>query len=119
MSASQRLGGSITLMLSGVIIWKMCLWTVDMPVEAPDGGASVAIFTLRPLIRLACGEPPSPEGEGFGAVELGGCRGKPTLAAGACPRPTKGTCSFPKLLSCNEPGDTLRWRSTDRVSGSN
>ncbi len=43
--------------------------------------ALVVAFTLPPLIRLACGEPPSPEGEGFGAVELGGCSGKLTWAA--------------------------------------
>ena len=30
--------------------------------------ALVVVFTLRPLIRLACGEPPSPEGEGFLSV---------------------------------------------------
>ena len=40
-------------------------------------------FYAAPLIRLACGEPPSPEGEGFGAGELGGYRRKSTLAAGA------------------------------------
>ena len=43
------------------------------------------------LIRPGFAGPPSPPGEGFGAVELGGCRGKPTWSAGACPRPTKGT----------------------------
>ena len=53
--------------------------------------ALVVAFTLRPLIRPDFAGPPSPEGEGLGAMELGGCRGKPTLAAGACPRPTKGT----------------------------
>ena len=91
-----------------------------MPVEAPDGGASVAIFTLRPLIRLACGEPPSPEGEGFGAVELGRCRGKPTVAAGACPPPYERYVLFcPKLLSCNEPGDPLRSWFTTSASVSN
>ena len=31
-------------------------------------------FTLPPLIRLACGEPPSPEGEGFGAGKPKDCR---------------------------------------------
>ena len=69
-----------------------------------------------PLIRLACGEPPSPEGEGFGAVELGGGRGKPTWAAGACPRPTKGTSILTKLLTDNEPGGPQRWWSTARVA---
>ena len=45
--------------------------------------ALVVVFTLRPLIRLACGEPPSPSGEGFGAGELGRYSDKPTWAAGA------------------------------------
>ena len=74
-------------------------------------------FTLPPLIRLACGETPSPEGEGFG-VEFGRCRGEPTWSARACPRPTKGTSLLPKLLSHNEPGDPLRWRFTTRVADS-
>ena len=47
--------------------------------------ALVVAFTLPPLIRQPFGLPPSPEGEGFGAVELGRCRGKLTWAAGACP----------------------------------
>ena len=81
--------------------------------------ALVVVFALLPLIRLASGEPPSPEGEGFGAVELGGCRGKPTLAAGACPRPTKGSYLSLKLPSYNEPGDPQRWRFTIRVTVSN
>ena len=68
--------------------------------------ALVVTFTLPPLIRQPFGLPPSPEGEGFGAVELGRCRGKLTWAAGACPRPTKGMFPFPKLLSGIEPGDT-------------
>ena len=76
-------------------------------------------FTLHPSSVTAIAVPPSPEGEGFGAVELGRCRGKRTQAAGACPRPTKGTFSFPKLLSCNEPGDTQWRRSTTRITGSN
>ena len=33
--------------------------------------ALVVAFTLPPLIRHPFGLPPSPEGEGFGAVELG------------------------------------------------
>ncbi len=45
-------------------------------------------FTLHPSSVTAIAVPPSPEGEGFGAVELGRCRGKLTWAAGACPRPT-------------------------------
>ena len=53
--------------------------------------ALVVAFTLRPLIRPGFAGPPSPEGEGFGAVDLGRCRGKLPWAAGACPRPTKGT----------------------------
>ena len=40
-------------------------------------------FTLHPSSVTAIAVPPSPEGEGFGAVELGGCRGKPTWSAGA------------------------------------
>ena len=51
-------------------------------------------FYAAPLIRHGFAVPPSPEGEGFGAVEPGRCRGKPTWAAGACPRPTKGTFPF-------------------------
>ena len=43
--------------------------------------ALVVAFTLPPLIRPGFAGPPSPEGEGFGAGELGGCRGKSTLAA--------------------------------------
>ena len=81
--------------------------------------ALVVVFTLRPLIRLACGEPPSPEGEGFGAVQPWMCYGKPTWAAGACPRPTHGCTLFPKLLSRIEPGDPLRWWFTARVTVSN
>ena len=81
--------------------------------------ALVVDFTLPPLIRQPFGLPPSPEGEGFGAVELGRCRGILTWAAGACPRPTKGTFSFPKLLSCNEPGDPLRSWFTTSASVSN
>ena len=81
--------------------------------------ALVVAFTLPPLIRLACGEPPSPSGEGFGAGELGGCRGEPTWAAGACPRPTHGCTPFPKLLSRIEPGDPQRCGSTARVAVSN
>ena len=81
--------------------------------------ALVVAFTLPPLIRQPFGLPPSPEGEGFGAVELGRCRDKPTLAAGACPRPTHGCTPFPKLLSRIEPGDP-QWRgSTTRITGSN
>ncbi len=75
-------------------------------------------FHAAPLIRHGFAVPPSPEGEGFGAVELDGCRGKPTLAAGACPRPTKDTFLLPKLLSGNEPGDPQRCGSTARVAGS-
>ena len=59
-----------------------------------DFFALVVAFTLPPLIRHPFGLPPSPEGEGFGAVDLGRCRGKPTWAAGACPRPMKGTSLF-------------------------
>ncbi len=80
--------------------------------------ALVVAFTLRPLIRQPFGLPPSPEGEGLGGVELGGCRGKPTLAAGACPRPTKDTSLLSKLLSRNEPGDPQRCGSIARVAGS-
>ena len=81
--------------------------------------ALVVDFTLPPLIRQPFGLPPSPEGEGFGAVELGRCRGKLTWAAGACPRPTHGCTPFPKLLSRIEPGDP-QWRgSTTRITGSN
>ena len=40
-------------------------------------------FTLPPLIRQPFGLPPSPEGEGFGAVELGWWSGKLTWSAGA------------------------------------
>ena len=54
------------------------------------GGQKVSPFR----IRLACGEPPSPDGEGFGAAELGGCRGEPTWSAGACPRPTHSVRSL-------------------------
>ena len=56
--------------------------------------ALVVTFTLPPLIRQPFGLPPSPEGEGFGAVELGRCRGEPTWAAGACPRPTHSVRSL-------------------------
>ncbi len=56
-------------------------------------GAGGSFYTA-PLIRQPFGLPPSPEGEGFGAVELGGCKDNPTLAAGACPRPTHGVRSF-------------------------
>ena len=69
-----------------------------------------------PLIRHGFAVPPSPEGEGFGAVELWRCGGKTTGAAGACPRPTKGTSLLIRLLSCNEPGDPQRWWSTTRVT---
>ena len=77
----------------------------------------VVAFTLPPLIRPGSAGPPSPEGEGFGEVELGDCLRKRTGSAGACPRPTKGIFSLFKLLSRNEPGDPLRWWSTARVSG--
>ena len=60
--------------------------------------ALVVDFTLPPLIRQPFGLPPSPEGEGFGAVDLGRCRGKLTWAAGACPRPTKGMFLFPNPI---------------------
>ena len=60
--------------------------------------ALVVDFTLPPLIRQPFGLPPSPEGEGFGAVELGRCRRKLTWAAGACPRPTKGMFLFPNPI---------------------
>ena len=80
--------------------------------------ALVVAFTLRPLIRPGFAGPPSPEGEGFGAVELGRCGRKPTWAAGACPRPTKGASLLSKLLSRNEPGDPQRCGSTTRVSAS-
>ena len=65
----------------------------------------VVAFTLPPLIRPGFAGPPSPEGEGFGAVELGDCLRKRTGSAGACPRPTKGTFSLFKLLSYIELGD--------------
>ncbi len=78
----------------------------------------VVAFTLPPLIRPGFAGPPSPEGEGFGAVELGDCLRKRTGSAGACPRPTKGTFSLFKLLSHIEPGDPLRCGSTNRVTGS-
>ena len=71
-----------------------------------------------PLIRLACGEPPSPEGEGFGAVELGGGRGNPTWAAGAASALRTGALLLPKLLSRIEPGDPLRRWFTARVTDS-
>ena len=80
-------------------------------------GAGGNVYT-GPLIRHGFAVPPSPEGEGFGAVELGRCGGKPTGAAGACPRPTKGTFPLLKQLSCSEPGDPLRWWSITRVAGS-
>ncbi len=80
--------------------------------------ALVVAFTLPPLIRQPFGLPPSPEGEGFGAVVLGRCRGEPTWAAGACPRPTKGAFRLSKLLSGNEPGDPQWCGSTARATGS-
>ena len=94
-----------------------------LPEGEPSGVRFGSVYLFRDvspfLIRLACGEPPSPPGEGFGAVQPWMCYGKLTWAAGACPRPTKGTFFFPKLLSSIEPGDT-QWRgSTARVSGSN
>ena len=74
------------------------------------------------LIRLACGEPPSPRGKGFGGhlhVSNRGTAGvEPRWSAGACPRPTKSTSLLSKLLSCNESGDPQRRWSTARVSGS-
>ncbi len=57
--------------------------------------ALAVAFTLPPLIRLACGEPPSPEWEGFGAEEFGGCRGKLTWAAGAASALRKTRFFFP------------------------
>ena len=57
--------------------------------------ARVVAYTLPPLIRQPFGLPPSPEGEGFGAVELGRCRGKLTWAAGACPPPYERYVLFP------------------------
>ena len=81
--------------------------------------ALVVAFTLPPLIRPGFAGAPSPSGEGFGAGELGGWSGEPTWSAGACPRPTKGTFTLPKLLSRIEPGDPLRWWSIARVTGSN
>ena len=80
--------------------------------------ALVVTFTLPPLIRQPFGLPPSPEGEGFGAVELGRCRGEPTWSAGACPRPTKSMLLLFKLLSRNEPGDPLGCGFTTWVTGS-
>ena len=64
----------------------------------------VVAFTLPPLIRPGFAGPPSPEGEGFGAVEPGNCLRKSTGSAGACPRPTNGAFPLFKLLSRNEPG---------------
>ena len=80
--------------------------------------ALVVAFTLRPLIRPGFAGPPSPEGEGFGAVELGGWSGELTWSAGACPRPTH---TYPVRIRpppCNEPGDSLRLWSIARVIGS-
>ena len=45
--------------------------------------ALVVAFTLPPLIRQPFGLPPSPEGEGFCAGELGWWSGKLTWSAGA------------------------------------
>ena len=80
--------------------------------------ALVVTFTLPPLIRQPFGLPPSPEGEGFGAVILVRCRGEPTWSAGACPRPTKSMFLLSKLLSRNEPGAPQRRGFNARVSDS-
>ena len=52
-------------------------------------------FCTAPLIRLACGEPPSPEGEGFGAAELGACRGRTYVVGGGVPPPYEKYVPFP------------------------
>ena len=70
-------------------------------------------------LSVTCGDS-SPRGRAkLGAVELGRYRDKPTLAAGACPRPTKGSYLSLKLSPCTEPGDPLRWWFTTRVAVSN
>ena len=73
--------------------------------------ALVVDFMLPPLIRHGFAVPPSPEGEGFGAVE--NPRGRRGHA------PALRTVNIPiRFLSGIEPGDPQRWWSTTRVSGS-
>ena len=63
--------------------WQKSLTFLRMMGEIVGFLALAVGFPLRPLIRPGFAGPPSPEGEGFGAVELGGCRGETTWAAGA------------------------------------
>ena len=55
-------------------------------------------FTLHPSSVTAIAVPPSPEGEGFGAVELGRCRGKLMWAAGGVPPPYERYVLFPQTI---------------------